>query len=84
MKGSVKIVGTNSTTKHLQNILFENSSLETKGKLHDLYLNNEKYLLDIKETYFHEKYLMVFGVISDDDKFVGNVALEFHQKINLD
>ena len=78
MKGSVKIVGTNSITKHLQNKLFEDSLLETKGKLHHLYLNGEKYILDIKETYFHEKYLMVFGIISDDDRFVGNIALEFY------
>jgi hypothetical protein len=78
MKGSIKIVGTNSTTKHLQNILFENCLLETKGKIHDLYLNDKKYFLDIKETYFHENFLLVFGMISDDTDFVGNIALEFY------
>ena len=41
MKGSVKIVGTNSITKHLQNQTFDNSSLESKGKIHDFYLNDK-------------------------------------------
>jgi hypothetical protein len=78
MKGSVKIVGTNSITKHLQNQTFDNSSLESKGKIHDFYLNDKKYLLDIKENYFHSDFILILGMISDDIDFVGNIALEFY------
>jgi hypothetical protein len=78
MKGSVKIVGTNSITKHLQDQTFDNSSLESKGKIHNFYLNDKKYLLDIKESYFHADFILILGMISDDTDFVGNIALEFY------
>lgn len=78
MKGSVKIVGTNSITRHLQNQTFDNSSIETKGKIHDFYLNDKKYFLDIKESYFHPNFVLIFGMISDDAEFVGNIGLEFY------
>ena len=78
MKGSVKVVGTNSITEFLRNKTFDESYLASKGPIHDLHLNSLKYLLDIKETHFHEDFLLVFGMISDDTDFVGNIALEFY------
>ena len=81
MKGSVKIIGTNPTTKSLQDKEFENCSIESLGKLHDLYLNEEKYLFDIKGCHFQNDLVVLFGIISDDENFVGNIALEFFPKI---
>ena len=74
MKGSVKIVGTNSITKHLQNQTFDNSSLESKGKIHDFYLNDKKYLLDIKENYFHSDFILIN---------IGNFSLLFFANARL-
>jgi len=84
MKGSIKVIGTNSITEHLQNQIFENCILQNEGKVHSIFLNNEKYLLDIKETRFNENFILIFGIISDDSKFVGNIALEFYSEKNLD
>jgi hypothetical protein len=84
MKGSIKVIGTNSITEHLQNQIFENCILQSEGKVHSIFLNNEKYLLDIKETRFNENFILIFGIISDDSKFVGNIALEFYSEKNLD
>jgi hypothetical protein len=84
MKGSIKVIGTNSITEHLQNQIFENCILQSEGKVHSIFLNNEKYLLDIKETRFNENFILIFGIISDDSKFVGNIALEFYLEKNLD
>ena len=78
MKGSVKVVGTNSITEFLRNKTFDQSYLESKGKIHNLHLNNQKYLLDIKESYFHPDFVLILGMISDDTDFVGNIALEFY------
>ena len=78
MKGSIKIVGTNETTKHLRNKLFEKSSLISESIVSTLYLNEKKYILDVKETHFRKDPLLIAGMISDDEAFVGNVAFEFY------
>jgi hypothetical protein len=77
MRGSIKIIGTNATTLHLQDKTFDDCSLINDGKIHNLFLNKDKYLFDIKETVFLKDHLMIFGMISDDAKFVGNIGLEF-------
>jgi hypothetical protein len=78
MKGSIRIIGTNNITKHFQNQIFENCTLQTKGKVHSVSLNNKKYFLEIKETHFNCNFMLIFGIITDDSKFVGNIALEFY------
>ena len=78
MKGSIKIIGTNSITKHFQDEIFENCILQSEGKVHSLFLNNQKHFLDIKESHFNYNFVLIFGIISDDAKFVGNIALEFY------
>lgn len=78
MKGSIKIIGTNNITKHLQNQIFENCVLQSEGKIHSLFLNDKKYLLDIKESNFNDSFISIYGIISDDSKFVGNIALQFY------
>ena len=84
MKGSIKIVGTNDITKHFQNLIFENCVLQSEGKIHSLFLNDKKYLLDIKESRFHHDYILIYGIISDDVEFVGNIALRFYPEKHLD
>jgi hypothetical protein len=78
MKGSIKIIGTNSITKHFQNQIFEKCTLQSEGKVHSLFLNGNKHFLDIKESHFNHNFVLIFGIISDDTKFVGNIALEFY------
>lgn len=84
MKGSIKVIGTNNITKHLQNRIFENCTLQSEGKVHSVYLNDKKHFLDIKETHFNNNHVLIYGIISDDSKFVGSIALEFYQEKNLD
>lgn len=81
MKGLIKIIGTNTATKSLQSKEFENCRIESFGKLNDLYLNEEKYFFEIKGCHFEPDCVTLFGIISDDKNFVGNIALEFYPKI---
>ena len=78
MKGSIKIIGTNDITKHLQDQIFEDCVLQSGGKIHSLFLNDKKYLLDIKESHFNHDFILIYGIISDDAEFVGNIALQFY------
>ena len=84
MNGSIKIIGTNEITRHLQDQVFENSTLEAKGFIHDLSLNEKKYLFDSKEIRVEEDHLLFIGQISDDTNWVGNIAFKFYPEKNLD
>jgi len=86
MNGSIKIIGTNEITRHLQDQVFKKCTLQSDSKLHSLFLDNKKYLLDIKEICFNCNFVLIYGVISDDEAFVGNIALEFYpvRNENLD
>jgi len=78
MKGLIKIIGTNDATKLLMGLEFKDSSLLHNGKLHTCLLNGRGYLLDIKQTTNYDTHLMIHGMISDDENFAGNIALEFY------
>lgn len=77
MTGLLNILGTNQITEDLSNKTFENSSLIFENGIHLLFLNNKKYLLDIKKTFFLDKKIIIEGIISDDEFFVGKIAFEF-------
>jgi hypothetical protein len=77
MTGLLNILGTNQTTEDLSNKTFENSSLIFENGIHLLFLNNKKYLLDIKKTFFLDKKIIIEGIISDDEFFVGKIVFEF-------
>jgi hypothetical protein len=77
MTGLLNILGTNQITEGLSNKTFENSSLIFENGIHFLFLNNKKYLLDIKKTFFLDKKIIIEGIISDDEFFVGKIAFEF-------
>ena len=55
MKGSIKIIGTNSITKHFQDQIFENCTLQSEGKVHSLFLNNKKFVGNIALEFYPEK-----------------------------
>ena len=81
MNGTVIFIGANSITKDLLNETFEDCHLEyLGGHLHTLILNEQKYLLDIKEIRALQACFIIFGIISNDKNRVGNIALEFFPK----
>jgi hypothetical protein len=77
MKDLIKIINANSDFEKLKDQTFENSSLVFENGIHLLFLNNKKYLLDIKKTFFLDKKIIIEGIISDDEFFVGKIAFEF-------
>jgi hypothetical protein len=83
MLGSLKIVGTNLGSKNLKNKIFDNCDLKFDNGIHFLFLNEKKYLLDIKKTFFIENKIILEGIISDDESFAGKIVVEFIPK-NLD
>ena len=84
MKGSIEIVGTNQATQELNGKHFEDVIISCEGTLHKLFLNNKNYLLDIKSTHFHADHVLIFGMLSDDENYVGNIAFTFSPKNNVD
>ena len=84
MIGSIEIVGTNQATKDLSGKIFNDVDVICDGTLHRLTLNDKKYLLDIKSTHIHCDHIAIFGMLSDDESYVGNIAFIFRPKINVD
>lgn len=83
MLGTVKIIGANSESKNLKDKIFNNCELKFNNGIHELILNNKKYLLDLKKTYILCGHLVLEGFISDDSTSVGRISLKFIPK-NLD
>lgn len=83
MKGFVEIIGINSSFKELKNESFNNCELKFNNGIHELILNNKKYILDLKKTYILCDHLVLEGFISDDSTSVGRISLKFIPK-NLD
>lgn len=84
MIGSIEIVGTNQATKDLSGKIFNDVDIICDGTLHRLALNDKKYLLDIKSTHIYSDHILIFGMLSDDENYVGNIAFIFRPKINID
>ena len=80
MKNSVKIIDITQNFKKLKNKIFKNSTLFFENGIHYLFLNNKKYLLDIKKTFFLDEKIIIEGIISDDESSVGRIAFEFFQE----
>lgn len=77
MTGSLNILATNQITKHFSGKNFKNCCLLFKEGIHLLFLNNKKYILDIKKTFFLHEKIIIEGIISDDESSVGKIAFEF-------
>lgn len=77
MTGSLNILGTNLPIENFSPQNFKNSSLVFKDGIHLLFLNDKKYILDIKKTFFLDEKIIIEGIISDDESSVGRIAFEF-------
>lgn len=84
MIGSIEIVGTNQATQDLSDKIFNDVSIICNGTLHGLELDNKKYLLDIKSTHIYSDHILIFGMLSDDESYVGNIAFIFRPQNNVD
>jgi|694.fasta_scaffold109101_4 hypothetical protein len=77
MKNSIKIIDSTSNFEKLKNKIFKNSRLFFDNGIHFLFLNGKKYMLDIKKTFFLDEKIIIEGIISDDEFYVGRIAFEF-------
>jgi hypothetical protein len=84
MTGSIYIVGTNEATKKLSGEKFDDVTISRNDAIHKIILNDKKYLLDIKKTYINDDHMLIFGNLSDDENWAGNIAFEFVPKNSVD
>ena len=78
MKNSnLKVIGTNSLTKHLENksLSCPNFAFEAKNRCFvDCFDNDEKYLLEVKIIRFIEGEIIVEGFIADKNSNFGRIS----------
>ena len=75
-----KIVGTNELTSHLMGkeaSLTQSHQKQEYGLMRQLEIEGKKYLLDEKSVDFLPSFVLIHGLLSDDEENVGRVALEF-------
>lgn len=84
MTGSIYIVGTNEATYKLSGEKFDDVEISRNAAIHQIILNDKKYLLDIKKTYINDDHMLIFGNLSDDENWAGNIAFEFFPQNNID
>jgi hypothetical protein len=75
-----KIVGTNELTSHLMGkeaSLTQSHQKQEHGLMRQLEIEGKKYLLDEKSVDFLPSFVLIHGLLSDDEENVGRVALEF-------
>lgn len=84
MKGSIYIVGTNEATRKLSGKKFDNVEISRNAAIHKIILNDKKYLLDIKTTHIDDDHMLIFGNLSDDENWAGNIVFEFSPQNNID
>lgn len=81
MKNELKVVGTNSTSSHLQDKIVEYDIINVESGLNacvtQITIDEQKYLLDAKRISLREGSCLIEGMISDDKTFVANITLEF-------
>ena len=80
MSVKFKVVGTNKTTEHLlgkEGSLTQSYQKHGQGLLRELLFEDKKYLLDEKSVDFLPSFVLIHGLLSDNEKNVGRVALEF-------
>jgi hypothetical protein len=77
MTGSLNILGTNLPIENFSSQNFKNSRLFFDNGIHFLFLNDKKYILDIKKTFFLDEKIIIEGIISDDESSVGRIVFEF-------
>ena len=75
-----KVVGANDLTSHLMGkeaSLTQSYQKQEHGLMRELEIEGKKYLLDEKSVDFLPSFVLIHGLLSDDEENVGRVALEF-------
>ena len=74
-----KVIGTNSTTKHLEHKVFEIGDFvfTQRQQVLDAHCNGDAYLFDIKSVTFCDKGILLSGFISDENKNVGRISFKY-------
>ena len=75
----LKIIGTNSTTKHLDGLLVELDDFvfNQKPQVLPFEINNEIHLFDIKTITFCSNGVLLCGFASDEKNNVGRISLKY-------
>ena len=83
MDAKFKVVGANKTTEHLMGKeaslkqTYSKPATNEQGLMRELLFEGETYLLDEKSIDFLPQCVLIHGLLSDNKKNVGKVALEF-------
>ena len=75
----LKIIGTNSSTKHLDGKILSgdcNFSIKT-GYLKELFFEDERLIFDVKSIELIDSNVFLKGFISDEKKNVGRVVMKY-------
>jgi hypothetical protein len=74
-----RVIGTNSTTKHLENKVFEIGDFvfTQRHQVLEAFYNGDVYLFDLKSVTFCDKGVLVSGFISDENKNVGRISFKY-------
>lgn len=74
-----KVIGTNSTTKHLENCVFEFEEFvfTQRNQILESVFENKKYIFDIKSVALCDKGVLISGFISDETKSVGRISFKY-------
>lgn len=74
-----KVIGTNSSTKHLENKVFEMPDFifDQRRQVFEAYCDGSKYIFDMKSVAFCGKGVLLSGFISDETKNVGRISFKY-------
>ena len=75
----LKIIGTNSTTKHLDGLLVELGDFvfSQKPQVLPFEISGEKHLFDLKTVTFCGNGVLLSGFVSDEKNNVGRISLKY-------
>ena len=78
----LKIIGTNSSTKHLDGKIMSGDCgfLIKTGFLKELILDDQKFIFDVKSIELIDSNVFLKGFISDEKKNVGRVVMKYLSK----
>jgi len=75
----LKIIGINNSTKHLDGKILSGDCgfLIKTGFLKELFLDDEKFVFDVKSIELVDSDVFLKGFISDENKNVGRVVMKY-------
>ena len=74
-----KVIGTNSTTKHLEDSIFEFEEFvfTQRNQILSTIFEGSQYLFDIKSVAMCDKGVLISGFISDETNKVGRISFKY-------